>query len=63
MMIKKRQPGDRRWGLPVEFPLLDSNGLTVPVDRRRIAERRSAITTLEEVHRLLSQLSAKSRCL
>lgn len=58
-MITRRQPGDRRWGLPVEFPLLDSNEVNVAVDRRRTTERRNAIATLEELQLLLSQLSAK----
>jgi len=61
MMIKRRQPGDRRWGLPVEFPLLDSSGFNVPVDRRKITDRRRAIATLEEVQRLLSQKPGKAR--
>jgi hypothetical protein len=61
MLLKKRQPGDRRWGLPAEFPLLDSNGFVVPADRRRIAERRKVIATLEDVQQLLSQLSRGTR--
>jgi len=61
MTIKRRQPGDRRWGLPVEFPLLDSSGFNVSADRRRITDRRRAIATLEEVQRLLSQKPGKTR--
>ena len=59
MTITRRQAGDRRWGLPAEFPLEDSAGLLVPVDRRRLQNRRKATTKLEEVETLLSQLSAK----
>ena len=59
MVITRRQPGDRRWGWPAEFPLVDSAGLFVPVDRRRLQNRRKATTTLDEVETLLSQLSAK----
>ena len=59
MVITRRQPGDRRWGWPAEFPLVDSAGLLVPVDRRRFQNRRKATTKLEEVEILLSQLSAK----
>ena len=58
-MITRRQPGDRRWGFPAEFPLEDSAGFLVPVDRRRLTNRRKADVTLEEVEILLSQLSAK----
>ena len=57
-MIIKREPGDRRWGLPAEFPLEDSSGFIVPVDRRRLANRRKSGVTLEEVEILLSQFSA-----
>ncbi|MCG6899556.1 MAG: hypothetical protein LJE75_06075 [Gammaproteobacteria bacterium] len=56
MTIRRRQPGDRRWGFPVEYPLVDSCGFYVPVDRRRNVERRKAVTTLEEVEILLDQL-------
>lgn len=58
-MITRRQPGDRRWGFPAEFPLVDSQGFLVPVDRRRLANRRKVKSTLEEVEALLSQLSKK----
>jgi len=54
MIITRRQPGDRRWGWPAEFPLVDSTGLLVPVDRRRLPNRRKANTLLMEV--LLSRL-------
>jgi hypothetical protein len=60
MTIRRRQPGDRRWGFPVEYPLVDSSGFYVPVDRRRIADRRKAATTLEEVETLLYQLSGQN---
>ena len=55
MIITRRQLGDRRWGWPVEFPLLDSAELLVLVDRRRLPNRRKANATLA----LLSRLSAK----
>ena len=32
MGLVKRQPGERRWGMLVEYPLTDSDGgVTVPV--------------------------------
>lgn len=39
MITTRRQPGDRRW-FPAEFPLTDSEGSLVPVDRRRLPNRR-----------------------
>ena len=59
MVITRRQPGNRRWGWPAEFPLVDGAGLLVSVDRRRFQNRRKATIKLEEVEILLSQLSAK----
>jgi hypothetical protein len=44
MIITRRQPGDRRWGFPAEFPLVDSEGFLVPVDRRQFPNRRKADT-------------------
>ena len=60
MRITRRQPGDRRWGLPAEFPLEDSAGVLVAVDRRQRPNRRKSAVTLEEVEILLSQLPKKN---
>jgi len=57
MIITRRQPGDRRWGWPAEFPLVDSEELLIPVDRRQPPNRRKAKTSLMEA--LLSQSSEK----
>jgi len=57
MIITRRQPGNRRWGFPPEFPLTDSDGFLVPVDRRRLPNRRRANSSLMEA--LLSQSSEK----
>lgn len=43
MITTRRQPGDRRW-FPAEFPLTDSEGVLVPVDRRRLPNRRGVNT-------------------
>lgn len=56
MGIIKRQPGDRRMGLPLGFPLVDSEDVLVCRDRRIRQERRVAYFTLEEIELLLSQL-------
>lgn len=56
MGIIKRQLGDRRMGLPLGFPLVDSEDVLVARDRRIRQERRVADFTLEEIELLLSQL-------
>jgi hypothetical protein len=56
MPMIKRQLGDRRLGLPPEFPLVDSDDVFVSADRRSYVERRKAAITLEEIELLLSQL-------
>ena len=57
MGIIKRQLGDRRMGLPLEFPLVDGDDVLVSRDRRIHQERRRADLTREEIELLLSQLS------
>ena len=59
MGIIKRQLGDRRMGLPLGFPLVDSDDVLVSRDRRIHQERRVADFTLEEIEVLLSQLLHK----
>ncbi len=59
MGIIKRQLGDRRMGLPMEFPLVDSDDVLVSRDRRIYQERRVADFTLEQIEVLLSQLLHK----
>ena len=39
-MLERRTKGQRRWGLEVLFPLIDTRGITVITDRRRLPERR-----------------------
>jgi hypothetical protein len=56
MGIIKRQLGDRRMGLPLGFPLVDSQDVLVARDRRIRQERRVADFTLEEIELLLSQM-------
>ena len=40
MGIIVRKKGSRRMGLPVEFPLVDNQGVIVARDRRRLPDRR-----------------------
>jgi hypothetical protein len=43
MSFITRQKGSRRFDLPAEFPLVDSNGVLVLEDRRQIPDRRKAV--------------------
>jgi len=58
MKIIARQKGNRRWDLPREFPLVDSQGILVMCDRRRLADRRKNIGDLDSLMAILSRLSA-----
>jgi hypothetical protein len=58
MGLIKRQPGDRRWGLVVEFPMTDCDGVHVMRDRRSGVDRRKAKATLEDLLILFSQAPA-----
>jgi hypothetical protein len=55
MGLIKRQPGDRRWGMVVEFPVTDSDGVYVMRERRSGVDRRKARATLEDLLILFSQ--------
>ena len=55
MLKTRRQPGDRRWGLHVDYPLLDSSGFLVFANRRKLRDRRRMDTTMEELAKLLSK--------
>jgi hypothetical protein len=55
MLTTRRQPGDRRWGLSVEYPLRDSGGFVVLADRRRMLDRRRSNASMEEFAALLSK--------
>jgi len=55
MLSTRRQAGDRRWGLDVEFPLRDSGGFVVVTDRRKAPDRRRVEATMEELANLLAR--------
>jgi len=44
-----RQKGGRRFDLPVEFPLVDRQGVSVLHDRRRLPDRRKAKFELDDM--------------
>jgi hypothetical protein len=51
-----RQKGNRRWNLPYEFPLMDSQGILVMRDRRRLPDRRKAAYDLDDLEIILSRM-------
>ena len=57
MKIITRQKGNRRWDLPHEFPLVDSQGVLVMCDRRRLSDRRKTHGDLENLMAILSRIS------
>jgi hypothetical protein len=54
--MEKRSRGQRRWGLEVSFPFIDSNGITVIRDRRNMPDRRLDNISLEDRLTLLSEM-------
>ena len=52
-----RQRGSRRFGLPVEFPLTDNQGLCIVHDRRRVPDRRKSKHDIEDLKVILSKMS------
>ena len=52
-----RQKGTRRMGLPVEFPLMDGQGVLVLQDRRKIPDRRKTQCGLEDLKVILAKMS------
>jgi hypothetical protein len=59
MGLVKRQSGERRWGMPVEFPLRDCDGMHVALDRRSVSDRRKSPASLEDLLILFSQLPSE----
>jgi hypothetical protein len=48
-----RQKGSRRFDLPAEFPLVDSNGVLVLEDRRQTPDRRQPIHDINDLKAIL----------
>jgi len=55
-LVVKRK-GGRRLDLPVEFPLMDSQGVFVIKDRRQLTDRRKAIDELDYLKIMLSEMA------
>jgi hypothetical protein len=56
MSLIVRQKGSRRFELPVEFPLEDSQGVFVIQDRRRLPERRKANYCLDDMKVIFAKM-------
>jgi hypothetical protein len=52
-----RQKGERRWNQGVKFPLNDSEGVLVILDRRRQPDRRKARCGPDDLMVVLSKMS------
>ena len=52
----KREPGERRWGMPAEFPLTGGSDVHVMLDRRSGVDRRVSPADLDDLLILFSQL-------
>ena len=59
MSFITRQKGSRRFDLPAEFPLVDSNGVLVLEDRRQIPDRRQAIHDINDLKAILPKYFAE----
>jgi hypothetical protein len=57
MTLIVRQKGDRRFILPVEFPLEDSQGVFVIQNRRRLPDRRKAKYGLDDLKVILTKMA------
>jgi hypothetical protein len=55
-MQEKRSKGQRRWGMRVDFPLVDNGGITVVIDRRHLQDRRLDNIPLAERLMLFAQM-------
>ena len=55
-MLERRNKGQRCWGLDTLFPLKDSGGVIVIVERRRMSDRRFVNTSLEERLTMFSEM-------
>jgi hypothetical protein len=60
MKLIVREKGSRRWNLPVEFPLVDSEEVLVLSDRRSLPDRRKSDYELSDLRTLLSKMSAEN---
>lgn len=58
MKLVVRDKGSRRMGLPVDFPLRDSQGILVNRDRRQLQDRRKQLYGIDDLKIILSKMSS-----
>ena len=58
MKLVVRQQGNRRLGLPVAFPLTDSEGVLIVEDRRQIPDRRKSKHDINDLKIILSKMGS-----
>ena len=59
MKLVVREKGSRRMGLPVEFPLRDSQGTLVFTDRRKLPDRRKQHCGIDDLRVILAKMSSE----
>jgi hypothetical protein len=57
----ERQKGSRRLNLPVEFPLIDSEGTCVVRCRRNLPDRRKEKLGLADFQVMIAKLAGRTR--
>jgi hypothetical protein len=58
MKLVVREKGSRRLGLPVEFPLRDSQNMLVVRDRRQLPDRRKPQCGIDDLKVILLKMSS-----
>jgi hypothetical protein len=58
MKIIPRQKSSRRFSLPLEFPVIDCQGIVVYQDRRRLPDRRKKKCGLDDLKVILSKMGS-----
>ena len=58
MILIERQKGSRRFDMPVEFPLEDSQRVFVIQDRRRLPDRRKAKYNFDNLNAILPKTAS-----
>ena len=58
MIPIERQKGSRRFDMPAEFPLEDSQRIIVIQDRRRLPDRRKAEHSHNDLKAMLSKMNS-----
>jgi hypothetical protein len=56
MCVIVRQRGSRRHYMPVQFPLTDSRGAFVFVERRQLPDRRRLLHDINDLKAILSKI-------